>query len=114
MGLAKCVHVAPLALSPIARHKVLPLASPIELLTWNSRLDLDWHVPLCSTRMRWKPLGYGDKVVLVQYYFPLLPRAVGTSSFICVLVLRKGRTQTAQMEQFCIYLFIPHLLQARP
>lgn len=38
--------------------------------------------------------------------FSLCLHALGTSSFICVLVLRKVRTQTAQMEQCSIYLLL--------
>lgn len=45
-------------------------------------------VTLCSIQVYWKPLGHGDEVVLVQYYFPFSLHAMGTS-FICVLVLRK-------------------------
>lgn len=66
------------------------MASPIELLGLGRA---GWHLDFCVTLRLiwkdWKPLGYGDKVVVVQYYFPFCLHAVGTPLFIFVLVLRK-------------------------
>lgn len=62
------VWVAPF---PVACHKALPMASPIELLgLGRAGWHLDFPVTLCSVWMCWEPLGYRDKVVVVQYYFP--------------------------------------------
>lgn len=102
-GLAKCL-LAPFS---VTWHKALPTVFPIELVgLGRAGWHLDFPITLCSVWMCWEPLGYRDKVVVVQYYFSLCLHALGTSSFICVLVLRKVRTQTAQMEQCSIYLLL--------